>query len=384
MGTQLADRRSSRRPRSLATVIAVAFALLLPTIAAADAHQPPDGFHDIAEGEVNGNDCLAEGWAVDPDSPDARLNVRISLDGTVVGTVVADRFRSDILEAGISDGYSGWGIDLLGLATRDAPQQVLAEAQDAQTGDWFALGASPKLLTCGNATPIGFHDGHEGLVATYDCMAFGWAVDRDDLTARLQVRVLVDGVEAASAIADDLREDLIASGDSPDGLAGFTIDLRDAITPVVPHLVTAQARDHDTGEWFDLEATPRTLRCADDPAANPFIGAWTSTDIDGSTETLVVSGGPAGLRVSYGDDFASVCADADAAVTIFRALGQARLLGPDLLEVSLDDGRCGAHIVPIGWPMTFDYLAGTDQLLGDGERTWSRRGAETPGTPPGG
>lgn len=376
MRAQHSDRRSPRAPWPLATVVGVTMALVLPAIVVADAHQPPDGFHDIAEGSVNGNDCRAEGWAVDPDAPDARLNVRVSLDGTVVGTVVADRFRQDILDAGISDGYSGWGIDLLGLATRDVPHEVLAEAQDAQSGDWFILGASPKTLTCGNATPIGFHDGNEGTVPTYECGAFGWAVDPDDRGARLTVRILVDGVETISGVADVLREDLIASGDSPDGFAGFGFDLRDVVRPIVTHEIRAQARDNETGEWFDLEATPRTMRCADDAAANPFVGAWTSTDGDGSTETLIVSGGPASLRVSYGDDFASVCAEAGATVTAFRAVGVARLLGPELLEVNLDDGRCGSHVVPIDWPIHFEYLADGDQLLTDGTRLWSRRGAE--------
>ena len=62
---------------------------------------------------------------------------------------------------------------------------------------------------------------------------------------------------------------------SPDGLAGFHFDLRDLVTPLVWHTVVAQARDHDTGEWFDLNSTPRQLRCANDPAASPFSGVWT-------------------------------------------------------------------------------------------------------------
>ena len=229
-----------------------------------------------------------------------------------------------------------------------------------------------------NATPIGFHDGNEGTVPTYDCAAFGWAVDPDDRGARLLVRILVDGVETTSGVADALREDLIASGDSPDGLAGFSFDLRDLVAPVVVHEITAQARDDETGEWSDLEATPRTMRCFDDPSDNPFVGAWTSTDIDGSTERITVSSGPAALRVSYADDFASVCAEGGATVTVFHADGHARRLGPDVLEVNLDDGRCGAHVVPIDWPIYFDYLVGTDQLLTDGTRIWSRHAAETP------
>ena len=38
----------------------------------------------------------------------------------------------------------------------------------------------------------------------------GWAVDPDDRGARLTVRILVDGVEVTTGVADSLREDLDA------------------------------------------------------------------------------------------------------------------------------------------------------------------------------
>jgi hypothetical protein len=369
--------RSRRRPGALALAIGMSLSLLLPAATSADENQPPIGHHDANEGAVNGNDCVASGWAVDPDDLGARLSVRVSLDGTVVATATADEFRSDLADLGISDGFSGWSVDLLGIAVTDAAHTVLAEAQDAQTGGWFVLESSQKSLTCGNATPIGFHDGNEGSVPSYECAAFGWTVDRDDLSARLQVRIVVDGTEVVSGVADALREDLIASGDSPDGLAGFVFDLRDLVSPAVTHQVVAQARDNETHEWFDLEATPRSLRCADDPATNPFIGAWTSPDsFDGSTETFTVSGGPGPQAVVYRDDFGSICVDHEAPTTRFVAHGSARLFAADIIEITLDEGRCGPVSLPIGFAFQLVYLEGTD-VLTDGERTWTRVGGSS-------
>lgn len=111
---------------------------------------------------MNGLDCFADGWAVDLDDTTARLNVRISVDGAVVGTVVADRFRENLADLGISAGFSGWGLNLLASVTQHVEHQILAEAQDAQTLEWHALASTPKSLTCGNATPVEFHDGNEG------------------------------------------------------------------------------------------------------------------------------------------------------------------------------------------------------------------------------
>ena len=235
----------------------------------------------------------------------------------------------------------------------------------------LAMIIAPGLaLGVENQTPVGFHDGNEGTVPTYECWAGGWAVDRDDLTARLEVRILVDGSEVVAGVADLFRQDLIDAGESPDGFAGFHFDLRDLIKPLVWHTVVAQARDNETGEWFNLNSTPRQLRCADDPAASPFGGVWTAIDLDGSHETLTVSGGPASLQVTYHDRFATVCANAGAPTTQFRAHASGRLLNAVTLEVAFDEGRCGSLTFPMS-STVFEYLADTDQLS-DGYHTWDR------------
>jgi hypothetical protein len=54
------------------------------------------------------------GWVWDPDNPDARLQISIEVDGTEVGSVVADRFRSDLLAAGKGDGAHGFNIEMPG------------------------------------------------------------------------------------------------------------------------------------------------------------------------------------------------------------------------------------------------------------------------------
>jgi len=126
-------------------------ALVLPVVpvAAATGNALPEGTHDAFEGEAGPYSCSAEGWAADPDDRYVDLNIRILVDGEVAATGVADLFRQDLLDAGVSpDGYSAFHISLWDVISHNVTHEVLAQAQDAQTYEWVDLYATPKSLTC--------------------------------------------------------------------------------------------------------------------------------------------------------------------------------------------------------------------------------------------
>ncbi|MBN9552060.1 MAG: hypothetical protein J0H31_25175, partial [Alphaproteobacteria bacterium] len=52
------------------------------------------------------------GWVVRGDDKAGGLMVGVFLDGGLVTTAVANHFRSDVREAGIGDGHSGFVLDL--------------------------------------------------------------------------------------------------------------------------------------------------------------------------------------------------------------------------------------------------------------------------------
>jgi hypothetical protein len=354
-------------------MMALLASLTLPTLALAEENQPPIGTHDgfpepIADAA---DECYANGWAADPDDPSARLVVRISLDGSVAVTLVADQFRQDLADAGVSDGFSSFWVDLRPHVTLGDDVTVLVEAQDAQAGTWHTVDGTPRVLTCLSAPPIGFHDIAEGSVPPYDCVAAGWAVDVDSPTDRVGVRVVVDGAVVAETIADLFRQDLVEAGVPGDGNAGFHLDLWPLVRPARWHEVRAQAQDNETGAWSDLEATPRQLRCAH-PPTTPFHGAWTAPDFDGSTQSLAFSGGPGNLAVTYRDSFATVCADLGSATTQFVGTGTARLVAPDVIEVVLTTQHCGSTFLGPTPPLYLAYDPTTEQLLSD-FGIWTRR-----------
>lgn len=112
-----------------------------------------------------------------------------------------------------------------------------------------------------SASPAGFHDGSTHGVASGDqCYANGWASDADDRSRDVAIRILVDGEEVWAGLADDPRPDLVSAGVA-DGSAAFWVDLRGLLSLGATHQVRVQAQDVETGRWFDLGATPRTLTC---------------------------------------------------------------------------------------------------------------------------
>lgn len=242
----------------------LAASLLGAGAAAARPDQPPDGAHDGFEGEVRSPDeCRASGWAIDPDTINRAVTVRVLVDGAAepVWSGVARLYRADVRDAGYGNGYSGFDAWLMGLITPGVGHSILAQAQDLQTGDWWDLPGSPKLLTCPSSLPFGSHEGAEGTVSADECYAAGWAVDPDAPLTDVVVRVSVDGEPVWTGAAAEFRQDLLDAGVS-DGTAAFTLRLGELMAPDVAHSVAVDAQDLTSGEWVALDGTPRTLTCA--------------------------------------------------------------------------------------------------------------------------
>ena len=255
--------RTTFRIRLMALGFAIVLLNMTIPLALADANQTPDGFHDRVGAEfARRGECVAAGWAVDPDSPYERVTVRIVVDGDQVATEVADDFRQDLLDAEVSpDGFSSFYVFLgpLGIGF-DVPHSVLIEAQDVQDPDsWTVLNSSPQPLFCTNLA--GNHDGTTGDVSRSRCLAQGWAVDRDTDSERARVRVKVDGKVVAEATANQFRQD-IADLFIGDGYSGFSVNLYGKMTPGVNHEVLVEMRDTSLKRiWLPLFNSPITLNC---------------------------------------------------------------------------------------------------------------------------
>ncbi len=263
-----------RWPRWVAsTLFAIAVALGLTGGALAQEGGPPYGWHDGNAGEVTATwQCGAFGWAVDPDNRDRDLQIQILADGNPVAAGTADLPREGLGDC--PGGTCGFAINLWGQITAGLEHLIRAQAYDEETSTWFDLGGTPLPLTCWGY-PEGFHDGSAGVVDRYSCGAWGWAADPDDRDRDLQVQILADGAPVATANANLLRPDVTAC---VGGTCGYSVDLWGLISPDVEHSIAVQAFDEESGQWLNLEATPKALTCTAPPPPAPSI--WISTSND--------------------------------------------------------------------------------------------------------
>jgi vibriolysin len=106
---------------------------------------PPvyQGYHDTC-------DCYGTtGWAWNPNWPTTPVNVDIYVDSGKVGSVLAGGFRQDLLNAGIGNGYHGFGYNLP-TWVRAGSHTVTAKYGGTQTN----LGTTPKSITCESANIV--------------------------------------------------------------------------------------------------------------------------------------------------------------------------------------------------------------------------------------
>lgn len=108
---------------------------------------------------------------------------------------------------------------------------------------------------------------------------------------------------------------------------------------------------------------------------SPFIGSWTSVDIDGSSQRLSIGGGPA-PRVLLYDDGATVCGLGDSGpLFAARATGAGAVSGTDLM-VDLDVYCLASPTYFLDtFGATFDYDNDNDTLLDFSGVVWSRAGS---------
>ena len=128
--------------------------------------------------------------------------------------------------------------------------------------DCFTPDTSPTKTPSTGQKPIGFHDGNFGKVISDQCTAFGWAVDPDDRTIDLKIRVLSDGQEVTRGVANRYRPDLNVPEGCPGGTCGYEFYLWKLITPGTLHAIRVQAQDPQTGQWHNLSNTPKVIECS--------------------------------------------------------------------------------------------------------------------------
>lgn len=111
-------------------------------------------------------------------------------------------------------------------------------------------------------------------------------------------------------------------------------------------------------------------------ARNPFMGAWESTDIDGSYQTLNIGGGPRGMfRFRYHDRGATVCGVEDGVILYAGyAHGWFEESVSNVLTASFDFTCLSRPVSTLGpFSVEYTYHPGTDTITDTTGVTWTRK-----------
>lgn len=204
---------------------------------------PPnfEGFHDIAncDGVV--------GWAWDSDQPNTPISVDIYAGPNLIGTVLADQFRQDLLDAGKGNGVHGFFF-ALPPNLRDAAVHEIAVGF---SGTFVGLNNTPKFIDC----PVGEFEGFLD-VASCD-QILGWAWDSGQPNAHVFVDLYADDIRFARLVADQFRQDLVTVGKG-NGEHGFVTPTPAWLKDGLPHSITAKI----AATTIDLGNNPKSLTCS--------------------------------------------------------------------------------------------------------------------------
>ena len=105
---------------------------------------------------------------------------------------------------------------------------------------------------------------------------------------------------------------------------------------------------------------------------SPFTGSWTSIDLDGSDQTLAVSGGGSVVHLQYTDFGAPfTCEGGQGEMFVGTLTGT---VAGETLVAAITAAHCGSKTFPDleGLEFDFTYDAATDTLFGM-DVTWHRR-----------
>lgn len=190
---------------------------------------PLNGYLDAVD------DGMVTGWARDRAAPDMSVRLQVMVNGVVLGEVVADALRTDLVKAGEGHGRYGFSFPIAGgLAPGLRHVVEVCRAEDGQ-----ALQCSPTVVEpaarvvatgSGSATPF------QGVLDQCDRDRIaGWAW-QPGVDTPLALQVLDNGVPLVRILANRDRPDLRAAGIG-NGRHGFDIIVPGGLSPLSRHVL---------------------------------------------------------------------------------------------------------------------------------------------------
>jgi len=169
------------------------------------------------------------GWALDPVLPTGSVQIQVNVDGRIAATTTANQQRPD-LQPFFGSTAHGYSLPVPALTPGIHQVSVFA----------LSLLGTPTLLGTFSATPPGPPVGH--LDVANAGIIGGWAVDANDTTVGVPVRIDIDGVTVRTLTTNIVRPDLATFGTGP-----FGFQINTPLLGVGPHTVQMFAIDNPSG-----------------------------------------------------------------------------------------------------------------------------------------
>jgi len=220
VGTVLGRGRARRRLAVAVTVTAIVAATLSASPVLAASATTTGSIDAVSAGLGT---LTVRGWAVDRAKSTASTSVRVTVGGSVAGTVPAATARADVnrrLGVRGNHGYTGSLV-----AAKYGKQSICITALSLTRGKDVALGC--RTVTIGDPSPVGSFDGVAATPGTVTVR--GWAFDPETSSAASDVTITVGGTRVGTVHTDVTRSD-VNRARGVTGVHGFATALATAKT----------------------------------------------------------------------------------------------------------------------------------------------------------
>ena len=207
------------------------------------------------------------GWARDLGRPDIPARLRVAVNFTPVAEITADRFRADLLAAGIGDGCFSFDVEIPGglspLADHVVTVRRAEDGADLPSSPWqvkaaarapAGAGAAPLLTPVSDAAPPNARGSLDRVTRT---QITGWAQDAEHPEEPVPLVVIDNGLPIARVVANRHRADLQAAGIGS-GRHSFDLAIPGGLSPLARHVVAVRREADGT----ELTGSPMVIEPA--------------------------------------------------------------------------------------------------------------------------
>lgn len=146
------------------------------------------------------------GWCIIPSTPNTKATLELWVDGRLIQTFLADRYRQDLKDANLSNGYSGFICPLPEHVFDGLPHMFEVKARIKEKK--VSIGNSPMCAEVNKTDSI-----IGACAINIDGLIHGWYLDSLEIEQRISLDIYINDIKLNTVTANKYRKDLHDYGD---------------------------------------------------------------------------------------------------------------------------------------------------------------------------